>query len=1275
MRFVPHGPDIPNELLESSDQGNVVFFCGAGVSYPAGMPDFLELANNVVDELGVPKDASSRQLLSQWHYQGPPEAARPPLDQIFNLLQQREYTAEEIDYQIAKCLKTKPQTRLSQHETILRLSTDTKGKPQIVTTNFDLLFERAAARKLKTRVAPILPDLAGGQPLEGLVYLHGRIKPNMKRGEGRQGLVISSSDFGRAYLAEGWATRFVRDLLDRYTVVLLGYTANDPPVTYLLQGLHTHGHESRRALYAFDDGTDRESASRWSDRGVELITYCRSANHAALWDTLNAWAERADDPPAWKQKIVQLSRRGPTRLEAYQRGQVASLVSSDDGANLFAEATPKPPGEWLCVFDPRIRYGQVDPPFGDTRPRYDPLPIYRLDNDPPRASDDGNPITNPKDMLSSRWAENPASEFARLAYWPHSPRPIPLTPPLRHLAEWVTAVIHEPVTAWWAAKYDRLHPELLTKIEQRLDQEHDELAPECFSLWTLFAERFRKGSEDELKMAWFDTSGRIKKHGWTNGGLRAFESTGAPYLEIASPHGRHESEPPSVNWADLHFGRIVRFEVAFPTTTFEPLRICDDVLPAVYQIIRRHLELAAGLLKDSKEDQRFWQTSTLYPEEDEGRAHPTPASEVVSCFRNLFDRMTGTSPDTVRADMILWPKEEPFFFDKLRLWAWAGNLLPGNEAADQLLALSDRAFWNPYHCRELLLLLKARWRDFPPVKSSELQDRLIKGRNKRDGESNEDYLRDRSVESATRLGWLMLQGCGLDDDTQDALHDLRAADPHWRQEWDADAAKSHDMKVFSVKSVDDPSAIMNAPLGQIVPLATELTRDSHHEHITYWPFDGLVRQNPRKAVAALTNAARRNNYPSQLWSAALHSWPDGQRIRLIWLFGLRLARLPSTQVFDLRRDVFRWLERHMPALTKSYQSRALEMFDALIDRLFEADPDSTTNDLMISDQRSRTTVNHAINAPVGMATALLVRILNSRRPGKNSGIPLDIKARLQHLLNTPGDSSNPAVCVVARNLQWFDYVDPRWTSDTVLPWFDSTHPSWEPAWNGFLVYCRTLPEPRLFSLLKPRFLETFPLVASCTLEDSALRKLHDTLVWACRQHREDSAYVSYGEARQALQQTDEEGRTQALSCLKQNGFIGKRVEWTRFAKPFLLKAWPKEARFRTDNSSLRLADLVVNSGNMLPDVIRTILPHLTAIAQHHSVPYELLHGMQNQDRTLETARMHPELILTFLDKLVPQNPRITPYGLAAAIEMSAGAKPELRQDKRWRRLKTLALRR
>ena len=355
MRFLSNGLNIPDELLEARDQGNVVFLCGAGVSYPAGMPDFLELAKYVVEELGTPQDAPSRKMLSMWKNEKIPPDGKPPLDQIFNLLQQEEYRPGEIiDYLIAKRLRTKPRTCVSTHETILRLSKGADGKPQIVTTNFDLLFERAAVQKLKKYVPPALPDLANGQPLNGLVYLHGRINSRIKRGEGRQGFVVSSSDFGRAYLAEGWATRFMRELLDQYTVVLLGYSANDPPVRYLLQGLHSQRRGSLAKLFAFDRGTEEEVLPRWRDIGVhqhQALAYPGiDDDHSALWDTLSAWADRADDPSVWRQRIVDLARTGPRNLEPYEResGHVARQNQSWCGSCLRTPIHHRPANGCVC---------------------------------------------------------------------------------------------------------------------------------------------------------------------------------------------------------------------------------------------------------------------------------------------------------------------------------------------------------------------------------------------------------------------------------------------------------------------------------------------------------------------------------------------------------------------------------------------------------------------------------------------------------------------------------------------------------------------------------------------------------------------------------------------------------------------------------------------------------------------------------------------------------------------------------------------------------------
>ena len=44
MQFVSQGPDIPDQLWQDHEDGKVVFFCGAGISRPAGLPVFNEQA-------------------------------------------------------------------------------------------------------------------------------------------------------------------------------------------------------------------------------------------------------------------------------------------------------------------------------------------------------------------------------------------------------------------------------------------------------------------------------------------------------------------------------------------------------------------------------------------------------------------------------------------------------------------------------------------------------------------------------------------------------------------------------------------------------------------------------------------------------------------------------------------------------------------------------------------------------------------------------------------------------------------------------------------------------------------------------------------------------------------------------------------------------------------------------------------------------------------------------------------------------------------------------
>ena len=52
MQFIANGPDIPNALLQAHEDGRIVFFCGSGISDPAGLPGFKGLVDKIYNCVG-----------------------------------------------------------------------------------------------------------------------------------------------------------------------------------------------------------------------------------------------------------------------------------------------------------------------------------------------------------------------------------------------------------------------------------------------------------------------------------------------------------------------------------------------------------------------------------------------------------------------------------------------------------------------------------------------------------------------------------------------------------------------------------------------------------------------------------------------------------------------------------------------------------------------------------------------------------------------------------------------------------------------------------------------------------------------------------------------------------------------------------------------------------------------------------------------------------------------------------------------------------------------
>ena len=234
--------------------------------------------------------------------------------------------------------------------------------------------------------------------------------------------------------------------------------------------------------------------------------------------------------------------------------------------------------------------------------------------------------------------------------------------------------------------------------------------------------------------------------------------------------------------------------------------------------------------------------------------------------------------------------------------------------------------------------------------------------------------------------------------------------------------------------------------------------------------------------------------------------------------------------------------------------------------------------------------------------------------------------------------------------------------------FDLSHEKAEPAWNGYL-HDTMLPSAELFELLKPHFLNLVECISRWRWRDGATRRLHDFLVIACYFNVKDGRFVSYEEARTALQKSDDEGRAQALWFL--TTIVRDNQAWKSFGKPFIQNAWPRERHFQTESTSRQFAMMAEEAGNHFPDVVKTVLPMLVPV-KHLTL---LLHRSKKGQgtRQISLPNKFPELMLAFLDRLVPNDFQTAPYDLNLVLDMIAEVKPRLRQDHRWRRLHDIVI--
>ena len=310
--LIAGGPSIPVRLLNELDSGRAVFFCGAGISVGPGsdLPNFGDLVCHVYEDVHMEPNFAEREALDL--EEPDPDRRRPAFDKALGLLERKERLGPDALRQtVVNRLSTEPCGELKLHKALIDLSRHGNGI-RLVTTNFDDRFAQACIQA-GTGIGPV--DAAPKLPVpkrhawSSLVHLHGRIEGD-KEGSS---LVLTAADFGRAYLTERWAARFVTELFRGFTVVFVGYSIGDPVMSYLVDAVAAERAQgaSFATAYAFADWDGSGDASsrdrardRWKAKSVEPIVYDRREGHGLLAATLIEWARIRNDPLHARSRIA-----------------------------------------------------------------------------------------------------------------------------------------------------------------------------------------------------------------------------------------------------------------------------------------------------------------------------------------------------------------------------------------------------------------------------------------------------------------------------------------------------------------------------------------------------------------------------------------------------------------------------------------------------------------------------------------------------------------------------------------------------------------------------------------------------------------------------------------------------------------------------------------------------------------------------------------------------------------------------------------------------------
>ena len=1228
--LVARGPTIPVEVMNGLDSDRVVFFCGAGVSIGSGsnLPNFAELVDHVFDANGIEPDEVEREAL---HWDEPDRARRrPQLDKALGLLERPERLGRKtLRRTVIERLSVAPTAQLRVHEALIDLSR-TGGGARLVTTNFDNRFLEAGLEEECIDSAPKLP-LPKHHSWSSVVHLHGRIVPD----EDGSNLVLTAADFGRAYLTERWAARFVTELFREFTVVFVGYSVADPVTSYIVDALAAEremGAAFTRAFaFADYDGVVPDARQKaqagWLAKNIEPILYNKKDGHSLLAETLVEWARVRTDPLHVR---AQIALNGMKQLPAGPDDPTVERVVWALEDRVAAEALANEPaitdeGEftkvetWLEMF---AKEGLLQFPAGD-----------------------GNEGAVGEDPAIVRLVDS--------GFQSRSPRTLDLKRKL--LSRWIANHLHVPQILEWVLRNGRcMHPGLREEVQARLGTPGSDIPEELRLLWTVLLSHEPTGFWTFLWTSdhYENAESKAEKRQIADEVVEAME----PRLVVfPGPSPRMEIG----RYFDGHRGPIapldacghLKLVAGDKRNENQVEKILEDaeVLARSAERLTDYLEQALVLMEENEDIymDSFFDRPSIAAHDQNRHHHGDGLAFLVDLVRDSHLALARKSH--ARGENLLrrWVASGQTLFRRLALHA-----LTENEKSDislvQTLLLAGRksGVWELDLRREVMRFLRRAGRRLPRGLRMEVVRAIHAGPKRGQlgrGPGAEETVRR---ETALRMYKLMVSGAKLNrvsralaeegERVVQGVPDKREEFIGWRH-----GARWAAVGEFAPKDLVDGTA---ADIAAVVSEA----------NITPEQFQGLAARQPEKTHEALQQLAAEDSWPPRYWQRFLWAIPrsperpeEGERLRE------EVAQLLVRAPDDLFEQTGTAPADFVEIQAKVYEAER----EGEVTTLWWRAWDTVGRGERVRPVDSNDPLTDALGTPAGrLAEAAFSRLLKYA-PREGGGLPPQIFPYFEAIGTEP--NGHFARVMLSRRLYHVFAIDPAWTAARLIPLFTPGHS--DEAANLWYAYgsSHTI-GPNLLQVLKRPFLE---VLRGGEMDARTEENLTGIFMAICLEAPNE---LTQEEKQSVVGALSEEALKTVIACFvrRLKGDPQDRAQiWHDRIQPWIQEHWPTAEGRNTCGTSESMLGLLAESGDAFPDAAVSSLEHLQPVE-----------GGLFHLRESEHAARHPDEMLLVLEQVISREV-LAPYErgiLRQILEDMEGANGEVQANPRFRTLLQIA---